>query len=757
MNTVEFTKFQQYQAAADRYRIRQDALRKDGMYVLTLKNHRRYFQNESPVNTIAEFLKISDPNVIADAKAIPNKNCIKDCTIIYLFKFLNLTFAHIAMTRRVELLKRMGSFNVQLAFPDRMSVGKLKYLKENGVIAGFGQNRLGYIYVALYVKDGKKNEKEYVVLNAPEFDTNLTTAEDFRKLKSKNDIFVHLDANTGKHTVVKLNSTTSQLYHEKLNNQINTNFMPIHNLMLHMNNEQAARDHQNYVNSIGFSSDQSSEGINRNLELNDVEQDYVDHDVFNDDENNEIRVKKSEREDKNSSSATNNKNFKSAFPHSNIGNQTEIQNRQNQINHSNTKNMQMPINYSYPMFYPHQRFIPGLHNGIPIGIPPWQLQHNPMQNNLFHDPNQVMYSHPNHPGHHPHMIQQTQPLYYLPNFGNYNHFQMHHHPHGFYNGQFNNLQSQFGQNNGFNESSFNTNVKSTNTNIRMEKSNNLNNNNRKSNRKPSNSSTYSDNSSSKCVFEDFNNENPKEQKDKCIFQNDNPSQRSSSLWNTNYTETRNSSIVNTPVAMKAFLSPTAENTPKIQNLKLSDLNTPTNNPIRKEYQMVKPVIISGMQDLTVLQKDVHISNNSNLSENSAISITSSKNSGIFQQKYDKNERCDSGIDPFSAIQATNFSKNLINLRDEKIIYNSESNFSQDSNNESNSEVIHSSVLETPVLPSYQNRFKVDSNISNFNLNNYSMNSTSNNSNFNRVVRENNHNGQFSSKIPMAREVGLGRF
>ena len=145
--------YEHYQKCAADYKSRQEKLRQDGMYILTIKNHRQYMNSsKSAAEHISEFTNIDlsqNPNVIVDARARHNNADMRDFTILFLFKLTDPELAQRIMAQRVDKLKQIGSFNVQLAFEDRMAEKKLKKLKASGVIAGYGQNRYGMMYSEL--------------------------------------------------------------------------------------------------------------------------------------------------------------------------------------------------------------------------------------------------------------------------------------------------------------------------------------------------------------------------------------------------------------------------------------------------------------------------------------------------------------------------------------------------------------------------------------------------------------------------------
>ena len=154
------------------------------------------------------------------------------------------------LAQRVELLKNVGSFNVQLAIEERLAIKNLQKLKDRKIISGFGQNRFGSIYVALDKENGgfsggsgeegdtayenalnasnvntnisdtddspnsnskrsgsgANTDREYIILNSPVLDSKLQHADDFRKLKMSARIFVHKNPTTRKYCVAELDS-----------------------------------------------------------------------------------------------------------------------------------------------------------------------------------------------------------------------------------------------------------------------------------------------------------------------------------------------------------------------------------------------------------------------------------------------------------------------------------------------------------------------------------------------------------------------
>ena len=113
--------------------------------------------------TIINFLNMhNEAHVLREVTAIANRDNRFDCTVVYLCKFSDQNVAQRIISKRAELLSLMGSFNVQLAYEDRKAMKNLKILKDTGIIAGFGQNRLGFIYVSLWKQDVRGPEKEFI-------------------------------------------------------------------------------------------------------------------------------------------------------------------------------------------------------------------------------------------------------------------------------------------------------------------------------------------------------------------------------------------------------------------------------------------------------------------------------------------------------------------------------------------------------------------------------------------------------------------
>ena len=159
-----------YHRSAEMYRKRQEGLRNDGLYlggsekenfwnflsrnffsekkiflttlspshVLTVKNFRQSLQSLNPQNLtsksidiVCDFLKLEDKKILSFVKSVPNSKDLNDHTVLFLIKF-NKKFLCIAeklMARRVDLLKNIGSFNVQLAREEREAIKFLQNLR----------------------------------------------------------------------------------------------------------------------------------------------------------------------------------------------------------------------------------------------------------------------------------------------------------------------------------------------------------------------------------------------------------------------------------------------------------------------------------------------------------------------------------------------------------------------------------------------------------------------------------------------------
>lgn len=229
-----------------------------------MKKYRNVIEKsiENPENVIYKILKITEPGAIYDVKAIINDKNVRDETVVFLFKFRKI-YANLAdkiISKRVNLLKNIGSFNVQLSYEDRLSIRYLKRLKEKNIISGYGQNRFGFIYVALlkqrhdsdYCKTRQRfnsgpcikrsqldlpgelppksrskssistisltdslwysldcindeglsgSDREYIVLNSPFHDTKLESANEFRQLVNRKNVYVYQNSETRKYQI----------------------------------------------------------------------------------------------------------------------------------------------------------------------------------------------------------------------------------------------------------------------------------------------------------------------------------------------------------------------------------------------------------------------------------------------------------------------------------------------------------------------------------------------------------------------------
>ena len=107
-------------------------------HVLTVKNFRQSLQSLNPQNLtsksidiVCDFLKLEDKKILSFVKSVPNSKDLNDHTVLFLIKF-NKKFLCIAeklMARRVDLLKNIGSFNVQLAREEREAIKFLQNLR----------------------------------------------------------------------------------------------------------------------------------------------------------------------------------------------------------------------------------------------------------------------------------------------------------------------------------------------------------------------------------------------------------------------------------------------------------------------------------------------------------------------------------------------------------------------------------------------------------------------------------------------------
>ena len=109
-----------YQKMAAEYRQRQESLRSQGKYVMTIKNHRQFMKNQNPPKSaeehIATFLDIDlsqHPDVLQDARAHLNEKNPRDYTVIFLFTLTDKELAQRVMKQRSEKFRQIGSFNVQ--------------------------------------------------------------------------------------------------------------------------------------------------------------------------------------------------------------------------------------------------------------------------------------------------------------------------------------------------------------------------------------------------------------------------------------------------------------------------------------------------------------------------------------------------------------------------------------------------------------------------------------------------------------------
>ena len=91
---------------------------------------------------------------------------------------------------------------------------QLKPLKAAGIIAGYGQNQLGVMYIALkklpeeiddvtVFPSGTCSDKKFILLNAPALDCQLKDAESFRKLaRPVESIYVARNSVSNKYLVL---------------------------------------------------------------------------------------------------------------------------------------------------------------------------------------------------------------------------------------------------------------------------------------------------------------------------------------------------------------------------------------------------------------------------------------------------------------------------------------------------------------------------------------------------------------------------
>ena len=238
-----------YQKSAAEYRQRQESLRSQGKYVMTIKNHRQFMRNQktqkSAKEHIAQFLDIDlsqHPDVLQDTRAHLNEKNPRDFTVIFLFTLTDKELAQRVMKQRSEKFKQIGSFNVpdrektekkktqkttfnflsffmicfvELAQEDKLSVNrKLKPLKSAGIITGYGQNQLGIMYIALkklpeeiddvtVFPSGTCSDKRFILLNAPALDCELKDAESFRRrARPVDSVYVAKNSVSGKFLVL---------------------------------------------------------------------------------------------------------------------------------------------------------------------------------------------------------------------------------------------------------------------------------------------------------------------------------------------------------------------------------------------------------------------------------------------------------------------------------------------------------------------------------------------------------------------------